>query len=276
MLARCIDFNLLAEEETVIRYLILGIGQGLTEFLPVSSSGHLVLAQRFLKIDPPGVFLEAVLHLGTLVAVLVLFRRDLARLARAILSRGEGRKEITRLIVATVPIVFVGLFLRTQIEAAFTSSLLVGICLLITGGLLFAADRARRSAEEDAIRLPDALVIGFAQAAALLPGISRSGATIGTGMLLGIRGREAARFSFLLAIPAILAAGGFKLTQTVGRVSLGKAEWAGFLLGALAAAVVGALAIKGLLAIIARGKLKVFGIYCLALGLAAIIHANVG
>ncbi len=260
----------------MIRYLILGVVQGLTEFLPVSSSGHLVLAQRFLKVDPPGVFLEAVLHLGTLVAVLVIFRQDILQLAKAIFSRGEGRKEIIRLVVATLPIVFVGFFLKTQIEAAFTSSLLVGICLLITGGLLFVADRAGRSAEEDAIRLPNALVIGFAQAAALLPGISRSGVTIGTGMLLGIRGREAARFSFLLAIPAILAAGGFKLTQAVGRASLDKAEWAGLLLGALAAAVVGALAINGLLAIIARGKLKVFGIYCLALGLAAIIHANVG
>lgn len=257
----------------MIRYLILGIVQGLTEFLPVSSSGHLVLAQRFLKFDPPDVFLEAVLHLGTLAAVLVLFRCDLARLAKAIFSGGEGRKEIIRLIVATLPIVFAGFFLGSQIEAAFTSSLLVGICLLITGGLLFVADRAGGRAENDAVRLPEALVIGFAQAAALLPGISRSGATIGTGMLLGIRGRDAARFSFLLAIPAILAAGGFKLTQTVGRASLDKGEWAGLLLGALAAAIVGALAIKGLLAIIARGKLKVFGIYCLAVGLAAIIHA---
>lgn len=258
----------------MIRYLVLGIVQGLTEFLPVSSSGHLVLAQRFLNVNPPGVLLEVVLHLGTLVAILVLFRCDLARLAKAIFSSGESRKEIILLIVATLPIVLTGFFLGTQIEAAFTSSLLVGICLLITGGLLFVADRAGRRAEKDAIRLPDALVIGFAQAAALLPGISRSGATIGTGMILGIRGREAARFSFLLAIPAILAAGGLKLTQTVGRVSLDKGEWAGLLLGALAAAVVGALAIKGLLAIIARGKLKVFGIYCLALGLSAIIHAN--
>ncbi len=258
----------------MIRYLILGIVQGLTEFLPVSSSGHLVLAQRFLRVDPPGVLLEAVLHLGTLVAVLVIFRHDILQLARAVFTRGEGQSQIIRLVVATLPIVFVGLFLRTQIEAAFTSSLLVGICLLITSGLLFVADRAGRRAEKGAVRLPDALVIGFAQAAALLPGISRSGATIGTGMLLGIRGRYAARFSFLLAIPAILAAGAFKLTQTVGHASLDKGEWAGFLLGALTAAIVGALAIKGLLAIIARGKLKVFGIYCLAVGLAAIIHAN--
>ena len=259
----------------MIRYLVLGVVQGLTEFLPVSSSGHLVLAQRLLHVNPPGVLLEVVLHLGTLVAVLVLFRCDLARLAKAIFSGGEGRKEIIRRIVATLPIALVGFFLETQIEAAFTSALLVGICLLVTGALLFAADCARKRARRSAIRLLDALAIGFAQAAAILPGISRSGATIGTGMILGVRGREAARFSFLLAIPAILAAGGVKLTQTVSDASLGSGEWAGLLLGALAAAVVGAAAIKGLLVLIARGKLKIFGIYCFALGLAAIILTNV-
>jgi len=259
----------------VIRYLVLGVVQGLTEFLPVSSSGHLVLGQRVLGINPPGLLLEAVLHLGTLVAVLILFRRDLVRLTRALFTRGQGRTEIGRLGVATLPIVLFGLLLQPRIERAFSSMLLVGVCLLVTGGTLFLADRASRRAHREKVRLSDSLLICLAQAAALLPGISRSGATIATGMFRGIQGSEAARFSFLLAIPAILGAGGYKLYHAVGAVSLNKGEGLGLLLGGLTAGFVGALAIKGLLAIIARGRLKIFGIYCLAVGLAAVIYASV-
>jgi len=255
----------------VIRYLILGVVQGLTEFLPVSSSGHLVLAQRVLHLDPPGTLVEATLHLGTLIAVLFVFRRDIVRLLSALFIRGEERMEVGRLAIATVPIALVGFLLRARIEQAFSSVLLVGICLLVTAGILFLADRASRSTRRSSVRLFDALLIGFAQAAALLPGISRSGATIGTGLLLGIRGSQAARFSFLLAIPAILGAGAFKLYVALGEPAVTEAAWGGLLLGAVAAALVGALAIKGLLAVIARGKLKAFGIYCAVVGVAAIV-----
>jgi len=258
----------------VIRYLLLGIVQGLTEFLPISSSGHLVLAEKLLNIDPPGVLLEAVLHLGTLLAVLFVFRKDVLRLTLG-LAKTQERNELGRLVVGTLPIAILGFLFRERIEAAFSSVLLTGICLIITGGILLLADRASRSARRDGVHLLDSLLIGLAQAGALLPGISRSGATIATGMLRGIQGRVAARFSFLLSIPAIIGGGGFKLYEALREPNAYKSEWGGLLLGALVAGFVGALAIKGLLAIIARGKLKTFGFYCLALGLAALIYTNV-
>jgi len=258
----------------VIRYLLLGIVQGLTEFLPISSSGHLVLAEKLLKIDPPGVLLEAVLHLGTLLAVLFVFRKDVLRLTLG-LAKTQERNELGRLVVGTLPIAILGFFFREWIEAAFSCVLLVGICLIITGGILLLANRASRSAHRDEVHLHDSLLIGLAQAGALLPGISRSGATIATGMLAGIQGRVAARFSFLLSIPAIIGGGGFKLYEALREPTAYKSEWVGLLLGALVAGLVGALAIKGLLAIIARGKLKTFGFYCLALGLASLIYTNV-
>jgi len=257
----------------MIHYILLGIVQGLTEFLPVSSSAHLVLFERFLGFDPPGVLLEAALHLGTLGAVLLLFRRDLIRLVRGVFHRGNERREVGRLIVGTIPIVLFGLLFQSRIEAAFTSFLVIGSCLLVTGAILFLADRAGRRAKRHEVRLFDSIFIGLSQALALLPGISRSGSTIATGMALGIRGAEAARFSFLLSIPAILGAGLLKVIQAFSEGSIPAGEWAGLLLGALIAGAVGALAIKGLLAIIARGRLKVFGIYCLAVGASALIYS---
>jgi len=257
----------------MIHYILLGIVQGLTEFLPVSSSAHLVLAERFLGFDQPGVLLEAALHLGTLSAVLLLFRRDLIRLVRGVFHRGSDRSEVGRLIIGTVPIVFFGLLFQSRIEAAFTSLSIIGLCLLVTGATLFLADWAGRRAKRHEVRLFDSIFIGLAQALALLPGISRSGTTIATGMALGIRGAEAARFSFLLSIPAILGAGVLKIIQALSTGSIPTGEWIGLLLGALTAGAIGALAIKGLLAVIARGRLKVFGFYCLTVGASAIIYS---
>lgn len=257
----------------MIHYIVLGIVQGLTEFLPVSSSAHLVLAERFLGFDPPGVLLETALHLGTLGAVILLFRRDLIRLVRGLFHRGSERSEVGRLIIGTIPIVFFGLLFQSRIEAAFTSLLVIGLCLLVTGAILFLADWAGRRANRHEVRLFDSIFIGLSQALALLPGISRSGSTIATGMALGIRGTEAARFSFLLSIPAILGAGVLKIIQAFSEGSIPAGEWVGLLLGALTAGAVGALAIKGLLAVIVRGRLKVFGIYCLAVGASALIYS---
>ena len=256
----------------MIRYVILGIVQGLTEFLPVSSSGHLVLGEQILRLDPPGVLLEAVLHLGTLLSVLVLFRREISDLVLSVFKGGEGRREAFRLLLGTLPIVLVGFFLQSRIEGIFSSVLLVAACLCVNGGILFFADRANRRADRVSVPLGAALLIGLAQAASLLPGISRSGATISTGLFLGVRGREAARFSFLLAIPAIVGAGLFQVWKARPVAGSYPAEWGGLLLGGLVAAVVGAFAIKGLLAVVARGRLKAFAGYCLALGTAVLIY----
>ncbi|MCK5827140.1 undecaprenyl-diphosphate phosphatase, partial [Candidatus Bipolaricaulota bacterium] len=164
----------------MIRYMLLGLVQGLTEFLPVSSSGHLVLAERLLGLDPPGVLLEAMLHWGTLAAILIVFRRDILKLLNSLRGKGsvEQRKEVGFLIVGTVPVIAVGLLLRETIQSAFSSLIGVGIGLLITAAILMLAHLLRRRARRPAIRIPDALAVGLAQAAAVFPGISRSGATI--------------------------------------------------------------------------------------------------
>ena len=256
----------------MIRYVVLGIVQGLTEFLPVSSSGHLVLGEHILRLDPPGVLLEAVLHLGTLLSVLFVFRREISSLVLSVFKGGEGQRETGRLFLATLPIVLVGFFLQSRIEGIFSSVLLVAVCLCVNGGVLFFADRANRRTGRVSVPLGAAFLIGLTQAASLLPGISRSGVTISMGLFLGIRGKEATRFSFLLAVPAIVGAGFFQLYKACYDVGSFQAEWGGLLVGGLVAAIVGAVAIKGLLAVVARGRLKAFAGYCLALGIAVLIY----
>jgi len=253
----------------VIRALVLGLIQGLTEFLPVSSSGHLVLAERILRVPSSGILLEVLLHLATLVAVVALFWRDLVRLVRSLFTRNdkEGRREVLSLVVGTLPIAFLGFFFQRTVTAAFTSLPLVGICLLVTGAALLAASHATPNAQRSHLRLVDAVTIGLAQAVALLPGISRSGSTLSAGVLSGVEARQAARFSFLLSIPAILGAGILKLPEALRSTAVSRNEWLWYFAAMLVAGLVVALTIRGLLAALARGKLKWFGVYCLAVGL---------
>jgi undecaprenyl-diphosphatase len=255
----------------VIDYFLLGVVQGLTEFLPISSSGHLVLVERLLGLNTPGVLFEACLHLGTLAAILVLFRSDLAALLRALTLRGtiERRKEIGLLVLGTVPIVVVGLLLRGEVDALFSSLRVVAAGLLVSGCLLLIADRRRGSARGEP-RVVDALLIGVAQAAAIVPGVSRSGATIGSGILAGISPARAARFSFLLAIPAIAGAGALSLWDGL-RAGEASHDGLWIALGSLVAFVVGMAAIRILLAAVAKGRLWIFAAYCLALGVAVLL-----
>ena len=249
----------------MIRYLILGIVQGLTEFLPVSSSGHLVIAERLLRIDPPGVILEGLLHLATLGAILIVFRNDLIEMARSLTPRGsiEGRKEIGLIAIGTGPIVVLGLLLRSRIETAFSSLTVVGASLIATGSILALTGLVKRKAERSGVRAIDALSIGIAQAAALLPGLSRSGATIGSGILSGLKPERAARFSFLLAVPALFGAG---LLSLFSVRSWGGLDPAGLAIASVSAFAVGVLAIGILLKVISRGRFWIFSIYSLALG----------
>ncbi len=257
----------------IVRYLLLGITQGLTEFLPVSSSAHLVIAEKLLGIDPPGVLLEAILHLGTLLAVVYVFRQDLWQIAsRSATEAGaRERKELGLLALGTVPIAVLGILLEKQVETAFSSLLTVGICLQITGLFLLVAHWASKRATREDVGFMDAILIGISQAAALLPGISRSGATISCGIIRRIRGERAARFSFLLSVPAITGASAMQLVGAVRTPGVYAEHWVGLIVGALAAAIVGAIAIKTLLAVISRGRLGLFAIYCILLGLVLLL-----
>ena len=246
--------------------VLLGILQGLTEFLPVSSSGHLVLARRLFgsSVESP-VALDVMLHVGTLLAVLGYFRADLLRL---LLSLGGGdspeRRQVGLLALATLPIVVVGLLFAEQVEAAFSSPAVVGLCLLITACMLAWASRLPAGSKgADAMRPLDALVIGALQAVAVLPGISRAGATVTAGLGRGLDRDLAARFAFLLSIPAILGAVVFKLDELVHLLDT---SFAPVLAGVAASAVTGWLAIAIMMRVIRRGRLLPFALYCMITG----------
>jgi undecaprenyl-diphosphatase len=258
--------------------LILGIVQGLTEFLPISSSGHLVLLPAFLGWDSPSLVFDTTVHLATLLAVVVVFWRDLCRLVAAWwqgLRRGHPFQTIdSRLAwyvtLATVPGILAGVLLEQTFESLFDSPRVVGGFLLVTALLLVLAEvLGRRRRELTTMKWPDSLLIGIGQAAAIAPGISRSGTTIAVGMFCGLTREAAARFSFILSIPIIAGAG---LSQLLTMVSNGaeSAQVPELIVGFLAAAVCGYAAIRLLLAYLRKRTLYPFAVYCVVVGILAL------
>lgn len=244
---------------------VWGLIQGLTEFLPVSSSGHLVLVPALLGFDEPGLPASVMLHLGTLLAVLAYYRSDLLRLLH-LRTDPEARRILMLLAVGTVPAAVIGLALHGPIEVVFSEPWLAAVALMVTGVILLftlLVGRGMRRLAEG--RWTDGVVVGFAQAFALLPGISRSGMTIAAGMSQGFQRREAARYAFLLSIPAIAGAG---LLDGMELVRQGGFTW-DLLVGMAVAAVVGYLTIAGLLRVLTRVGLLPFAIYCLVFGAVA-------
>lgn len=242
------------------RYLLLGLLQGLTEFLPVSSSGHLVLTQRLLGVDPPGLALEGVVHLATMVAVAIYFRSQLWRLlSRAACGQAE-RRYLGLLLLAALPAGIVGLLLANPLEVAFSSLHLTGGMFFLTASFLGLTQLRRGGPRPLGIR--HALAVGLIQVVSLLPGASRSGLTISTGILTRLHPKEAARFSFLLSLPLVAGAGAVALAHA----PLREASAAGLTLAGLAALASGLVAIHVLLKLVARGRLAAFSLYCLAMG----------
>ncbi|MDR7434302.1 MAG: undecaprenyl-diphosphate phosphatase [Armatimonadota bacterium] len=273
----------------MLRLAFLGIIQGLTEFLPVSSSAHLVFAEAILGIPRPGVFLEAILHLGTLVALVVAFREDLVAIARGFLlsllrprewvngnphRRGipwEGRLAWL-ILVGSVPTGLMGLLFEQVFEQIFASITLVAMFLLVTGAILLVSERRSASRPLQEARVLDALTIGVAQGLAIAPGISRSGITIAAGLWRGMDREASARFSFLLAIPAILGASLYKAKEMALAQAMGITPFQ--LLVAFGTSVVtGYLAIRWMLEIVRRARLFWFAYYCLGLGLFVLIFS---
>lgn len=242
-----------------------GLVQGLTEFLPISSSGHLVLIPALLGMDEPDLATTAVLHLGTLLAILWYYRSDVAGLVLRPVSRAS-RRIWWLLILGTIPAAVIGLTLESPIEVVFSEPWIVAICLMITGVLLLGSHflpKGHRRVED--ARSADAGVVGMAQAFALLPGISRSGMTITAGMAQGLSRTEAARYGFLLGIPAIAGAG---TLEAIELIDSGGFE-ASLLVGTAVAAVTGYAAISVLIRLIGRFGLLPFALYCLAFGAAS-------
>jgi undecaprenyl-diphosphatase len=262
----------------IYQAIILGFVQGATEFIPVSSSGHLVLVPWLLGWDSPGLVFDTAVHWGTLVAVLLYFRHDWRLLVTAWVrsfTRRERRSPESRLVwlllLGTVPAALLGFIFEDFFESLFGEPGWVSVFLLVTAGLLAVAERAgsRRRKLSDVTPM-DALLIGLGQAAAIAPGMSRSGATISVGLLRGLRRQDAARFSFLLATPIILGAGLLKLVDLV-RVPDPLVYAPVLVVGFVTAAAVGYVCIWGLLRYLERGSLYVFSAYCALLGVTCLV-----
>jgi len=262
----------------IIQAIILGLLQGATEFIPVSSSGHLVLVPWLLGWGAPGLVFDTVVHWGTMVAVLIYFWRDWLVLIGAWLrglARWDWREPDARLmwllIVGSVPAAVFGFLLEDFFESLFGKPAWVAVFLMVTAAVLTLSERlGDRSRQMPDLRWTDALWIGLAQASAIAPGISRSGATIATGLLRGLERPAAARFSFLLATPIIFGAGLFKLMD-LGSMADATAQIPILVAGFVAAAAGGYLCIWALLRYLQRGRLYPFAIYCALAGVFSLV-----
>lgn len=255
---------------TYAQAVVLGIVQGLTEFLPVSSSGHLAVVAHLLGIAPD-LGSSILLHAGTLVAVIVFYAGDLWAMLQSLFGAGQEPKKWRRLfwllVIASVPTAIIGVLLASRVEKAFGSLRAVGVSFILTGVVLWlAGHRPPGRIGANRARPGQAILVGIGQGVAVFPGVSRSGLTVATGLLLGFEREFAARFAFLLSVPAI--GGAFALDMlhglgTSGAMAWHRPDWLGFAV----AAVAGYVSIRFLLRLIEKGKLAVFSYYCWLAGL---------
>lgn len=251
---------------------ILGVVQGATEFLPVSSSGHLVITQVLLGVTLPGVLFEVALHVATLLSILIVYRQRVAGLAYGTVTGDpDARRYVLLVVVATIPAGLVGVLAKDSIEALFDTPAAPGLALLVTGTFLWTSRAAIARTTRDRPEWAAALLIGVAQACALVPGISRSGATVVAALWLGVHAREAAAFAFMMAIPAISGAAVLSIGDLGEAAGIGTGQ---LVVGSLAAAVVGILAIRTFVAMLARESFHLFAPYCWAVGVAFLAYLS--
>lgn len=258
--------------------VILGLVQGLTEFLPVSSSGHLAIGRELLGVEAAeDLMFEVTVHAATVLATIVVFRKQIWKLLRGLLKfkYNDETDYVLKILVSMIPVFVVGVFFKDSVEALFGSLLVVGLALLVTSMLLYFSDRAKAVKEEDAVgarnglSFRQALIVGLGQALAVIPGLSRSGTTISTGLLCGVKRSDVAQFSFLMVLIPILGeafldiVGGDMASSTVGLLPLA--------LGFAAAFVSGLLACKVMIALVKRARLKWFALYCALVGAAVVV-----
>lgn len=269
----------------ILQAIIVGIVQGLTEFLPVSSSAHLIFVQQFLGINQSSLAFDVLLHLGTLVAVVSYFFKDIIEMIKAFFSNiadifmgrfKQGFKEdqykklVWMVIIGTIPVGIIGIVFNDQVEAAFNSLTIPAFFLLITGVLLYVSQRlniGRKNIKD--IGLKEAIIVGIGQACAIIPGLSRSGTTITSGLLIGLDKEFAAKFSFLLAVPAILGA---CVTELDGIGAGLDTNFLPYILGFFAALISGYFAISILLKLIREKSLDVFAFYCWIVGAVILVY----
>lgn len=243
---------------TIFQSFILGLIQGLTEFLPVSSSGHLVLFQHLLNLSAPPVVFDILVHLATSLAIIIVLFKSLISITG---------KQLKIILVASLPAAILGLLLNSQIEQLFNSLKLVGFALLISAAFLFSTKLIKKSKNSN-LSFNNSILIGFSQALAIIPGVSRSGSTIVTGFHTGLSPSTAFNFSFILSLPAIFGA---QLLQLDKLASLPSYQLPSLLVGFITAFISGFFALKLLRRFVINGKLYYFGYYCLALSILTLI-----
>jgi len=256
----------------IIDSIILGIIQGLTEFLPVSSSGHLELGKAILgddSVPEESLLFTVVLHFATALSTIVIFRKDILEIIKSVfkLQWNEDLQFLTKIVISMIPAVLVGLFFEDELEQLFGGNiLLVGCMLLVTAALLFLADKAKSTTKK--VSFKNAFIIGISQAIAMIPGISRSGATISTSVLLGNDKTKAARFSFLMVVPLIFG----KIAKDIfsGELTYDSSNFTALSAGFIAAFIAGLFACTWMIALVKKSKLSYFAIYCVIVGLIAI------
>ena len=257
---------------SVLESILLGIIQGLTEFLPVSSSGHIEIGKSLLNssfFEEENLLFTVILHFATAISTIVVFRKTIVSLLKGLFKREKKEMAFSfKIVVSMIPAALVGFFFEDEIASLFSASLsFVGYMLIITALLLYLADKAKSTARN--VGFIDSLLIGIAQAIAILPGISRSGSTIAISVLLGIDKKKSAEFSFLMVIPLILG----KIAKDIlsGELeALSTTNFLPFLFGFLAALISGYFACNWMLELVRRSKLSYFAIYCLIVGIIAI------
>lgn len=258
-----------------IEALILGIIQGLTEFLPVSSSGHLEIAKVLFgdnALPKESLTFTVVLHFATALSTMVVFRKEVIEIIKGLFQFqwNDETKFSLKIIISMIPAVIIGLLFEEQLEAFFNGNLLmVGFMLLITALLLLLADKAKNT--EKNVSYKNAFIVGISQAIAMLPGISRSGATISTSVLLGVDREKAARFSFLMVVPLIFG----KVAKDLmgGEINFQSANFGSMGLGFIAAFISGLIACSWMISLVKQSKLHYFAIYCFVVGLIAIAYS---
>lgn len=284
---------------TLLQSIIMGVIQGVAEFLPISSSGHLAIFKSLFGMKEVGLSFDILLHVGTLVAIFVVYYKDIIRLivegigicVDAVKNvcifvtnkTGKGNKEYIKIvsdsyrkfvmlvIVSTIPTAIIGVLAKDVIEAASMTLIVPGICLLLTGCILLLGEKAGLGKKTPKnVTYTNAFVIGICQGFATLPGISRSGTTISACLVSGFDRKFAVKYSFIMSIPAVLGAAVLDL-KDIGSEHLTGAEWTNYIIGAVVAAVVGYICIKTMLVLVRDKKFKYFAYYCFAMGAVAII-----
>ncbi len=259
----------------IFNAIILGIIQGLTEFLPVSSSGHLEITKVLIgenNVAKKSMLMTVVLHFATALSTIIIFRRDVANIFKGLfqLKSRESFNFSLKIVISMIPAAVIGFLFENEIESLFSGKLiLVGIMLSITGLLLLLSDKSKETTKKVGIK--ESIIIGFSQAIAIIPGISRSGATISTSVLLGVDKEKSARFSFLMVVPLIF---GKMIKDTLsGEITLDNSDFSSLLFGFIAALITGLFACKWMISLVKNSNLKYFALYCFIVSFIVIISS---